>query len=74
MSADVARGHSGDGGGDDRPFSRHIFTGCQGRGGRKPNRRGKKAGRLETRRETRNLGLRKVTDEWGPQKIRFSLR
>ncbi|GJZ68762.1 hypothetical protein Tco_0632312 [Tanacetum coccineum] len=28
--ADVARGHDGDGGGDDRPPSRQIFTGCQG--------------------------------------------
>ncbi|GJU03401.1 hypothetical protein Tco_1113739, partial [Tanacetum coccineum] len=61
IPADVARGHGG--GGDDRPPSRQIFTGCRGRGGRKPNRRGRKAGRLGTRGETRNLGLRKITDE-----------
>ncbi|GJX89681.1 hypothetical protein Tco_0341695, partial [Tanacetum coccineum] len=67
MSADVARGH----GGDDRPLSRQIFTDCQGMGGQKPNMGGKRAGRLGTREETRNLGLRKITDEWGPQKIRF---
>ncbi|GKB01986.1 hypothetical protein Tco_0830030 [Tanacetum coccineum] len=30
MSADVARGHDGDGGGDDRPPSHHIPTGCGG--------------------------------------------
>ncbi|GKD87412.1 hypothetical protein Tco_1358566, partial [Tanacetum coccineum] len=30
MSADVARGHDGNSGGDDRPFSRQIFTGCRG--------------------------------------------
>ncbi|GJQ93476.1 hypothetical protein Tco_0004615 [Tanacetum coccineum] len=56
MSVDVARGHGGDGGGDDRPPSRQIFTGCRGRGGQKPNRGGRKAGRLGTREETRNLG------------------
>ncbi|GJR72565.1 hypothetical protein Tco_0084930 [Tanacetum coccineum] len=30
MSADVARGHGGDGGGNDRPPSHHIPTGCGG--------------------------------------------
>ncbi|GKC18418.1 beta-xylosidase/alpha-L-arabinofuranosidase 2 [Tanacetum coccineum] len=30
MSADVARGHGGDGGGDDRPPTYHIPTGCGG--------------------------------------------
>nr|GEU84300.1 hypothetical protein [Tanacetum cinerariifolium] len=30
MSADVARGHGGDGGGDDRPPTHHIPTGCGG--------------------------------------------
>ncbi|GKB44037.1 copia protein [Tanacetum coccineum] len=30
MSADVARGHGGDGGGDDRPPSCQIPTGCRG--------------------------------------------
>ncbi|GJW38652.1 hypothetical protein Tco_0064497 [Tanacetum coccineum] len=30
MSADVARGHSGDGGGDDCPPIYHIPTGCEG--------------------------------------------
>nr|GEY48712.1 hypothetical protein [Tanacetum cinerariifolium] len=28
MSADVARGHGGDGGGDDRPIPYHVPTGC----------------------------------------------
>ncbi|GKB98585.1 hypothetical protein Tco_0984722, partial [Tanacetum coccineum] len=62
MSADVARGHSGDDGGDDRPPLH--------RGGQKPNRGGRKVDRLGTRGETRNLGLRKIMDQWGSQKIR----
>nr|GEU68139.1 EF-hand domain pair [Tanacetum cinerariifolium] len=54
MSADVARGHDSDGGGDDR------------KGTHKPNLGGRKAGRLHTRQETRNLGLKKITDDKGP--------
>ncbi|GKC06065.1 hypothetical protein Tco_0997675 [Tanacetum coccineum] len=71
MSADVARGHSGDGGGDDRPPPHQLAGGCRGKGTRKPNLGGRKAGRMHTRKETRNLGLRKITDELGPQPIRF---
>ncbi|GJY91377.1 hypothetical protein Tco_0506573, partial [Tanacetum coccineum] len=77
MSADVARGHDGDGGGDDRPPTHHIPTGCggcfvnRGKGTRKPNWGGRKAGRLHTRQETRNLGLKKITDDKGPIPIRF---
>ncbi|GJR13686.1 hypothetical protein Tco_0796338 [Tanacetum coccineum] len=62
MSADVARGHGGDGGGDDRPPSHHIPTGCggclgnRGKGTRKPNLGGRRAGRQHTRQETQNLG------------------
>nr|GEY14299.1 DNA-binding pseudobarrel domain-containing protein [Tanacetum cinerariifolium] len=59
MSADVAWGHGGDGGGDDR------------KGTRKPNLGGRKAGRLHTRQETRNLGLKKITDDKGSVPIRF---
>nr|GEW46778.1 hypothetical protein [Tanacetum cinerariifolium] len=59
MSADVARGHGCDGGGDDR------------KGTRKPNLGGRKAGRLHTRQEIRNLGLKKITDDKGPVLIRF---
>ncbi|GJU81700.1 hypothetical protein Tco_1284065 [Tanacetum coccineum] len=71
MSADVAQGHDGDGGGDDRPPPHHIPTGCggclgnRGKGTRKPNLGGRKAGRLHTRQETRNLGLKKITDLHG---------
>ncbi|GJZ73480.1 retrotransposon protein, putative, ty3-gypsy subclass [Tanacetum coccineum] len=57
MSADVARGHGDDGGGDDR------------KGTRKANLGGRKAGRLHTRQETRNLGLKKITDDKGPVPI-----
>ncbi|GJY75278.1 retrotransposon protein, putative, ty3-gypsy subclass [Tanacetum coccineum] len=77
MSADVARGHGGDGGGDDRPPTHHIPTGCggcfvnRGKGTRKPNLGGRKAGRLHTRQETRNLRLKKITDDKGPVPIRF---
>ncbi|GJW13388.1 hypothetical protein Tco_0017521 [Tanacetum coccineum] len=77
MSADVARGHGGDGGCDDRPPTNHIPTGCEGcfanrgKGTRKSNLGGRKVGRLHTRQETRNLGLKKITDDKGPVPIRF---
>ncbi|GKF40635.1 hypothetical protein Tco_0123977, partial [Tanacetum coccineum] len=59
MSADVARGHGGDDGGDDR------------KGTRKPNLGGRRAGRMHTRQETRNLGLKAITDKNGPIPILF---
>ncbi|GJS26339.1 hypothetical protein Tco_0486959 [Tanacetum coccineum] len=77
MSADVARGHGGDGGGDDRPPPYQIPTGCggclgnRGKGTRKPNLGGRRAGRMHTRQETRNLGLKAITDKNGPVPIRF---
>ncbi|GJV86533.1 hypothetical protein Tco_1530471 [Tanacetum coccineum] len=77
MSADVARGHGGDGGGDDRPPTHHIPTGCEGcfvnrgKGTRKPNLGGRKAGQLHTGQETRNLGLKKIIDDKGPIPIQF---
>ncbi|GJT23932.1 retrotransposon protein, putative, ty3-gypsy subclass [Tanacetum coccineum] len=84
MSADVARGHGGDGGGDDRPPPRQIDVArghgddggdddrpLLGKGTRKPNRGGKKADRLDTRMKSKNLGLRRITDQWGPYQIRF---
>ncbi|GJV33596.1 hypothetical protein Tco_1393996 [Tanacetum coccineum] len=61
----------GDGGGDDRPPSHHIPTGCggclgnRGKGTRKPN--------LDTRQEARNLGLKAITDKSGLVLIRPSL-
>ncbi|GKB10049.1 hypothetical protein Tco_0843972 [Tanacetum coccineum] len=67
----VTRGHGGDGGGDDRPLPRQILSSYRVRGTRKPNRGCRKAGRLDTREQTKNLRLRKITDQWGPQKIRF---
>ncbi|GKA44548.1 hypothetical protein Tco_0737272 [Tanacetum coccineum] len=42
-----------------------------GKGTRKSNLGGRKVGRLNTRKETRNLGLRKITDQFGPQAIWF---
>ncbi|GJS53147.1 hypothetical protein Tco_0626509 [Tanacetum coccineum] len=71
MSADVARGHGSDGGGDNRPPPHQIASCCLGKGTRKPNLGGRKAGKMHYRKETRNLGLRKITDELGPQPIRF---
>nr|GEX61436.1 hypothetical protein [Tanacetum cinerariifolium] len=76
MSADVARGHGGDGGGDDRPPTHHIPTGCggcfvnRGKDTRKPNLGGRKAGRLHTRQETQNLGLKKIADDKAPNQAR----
>nr|GEU74254.1 hypothetical protein [Tanacetum cinerariifolium] len=63
ISADVARGHDGDGDGDDHP--------PPGKGTQKPNRGGRKASRLDTRKQTRNLRLRRITDQWGSQPIWF---
>ncbi|GJY32979.1 hypothetical protein Tco_0417448 [Tanacetum coccineum] len=66
----------GDGGGDDRPPSHHIPTGCggclgnRGKGTRKPNLGGRRAGK-HTRQETQNLGLKAITDKSGPVPIRF---
>ncbi|GJX71034.1 hypothetical protein Tco_0308205 [Tanacetum coccineum] len=68
MSADVARSHGGDGGGEDRPPSHNVPTGCmgcfvnRGKGKRKPNLGGRAAGRLNTRDKTRNLALKEITD------------
>nr|GEW73074.1 hypothetical protein [Tanacetum cinerariifolium] len=61
MSAYVARGHGGDGGGDDRPPPYQ------------PNLGGKRAGRLHTRQETQNLGLKAITDKSSPISIRFEV-
>nr|GEW90472.1 hypothetical protein [Tanacetum cinerariifolium] len=72
MSADVARGHGGDGGGDDRPPPYQVPIGCggclgnRGKGTRKPNLGNRRAGRLHTRQETQNLGLKAITDKSGP--------
>ncbi|GJY97890.1 hypothetical protein Tco_0514800 [Tanacetum coccineum] len=70
-STNVARGHGGDGGGDNRPPPHELAGGCRGKGTQKPNLGGRKAGRMHTRKETRNLGLRKIMDELGPQPILF---
>ncbi|GJV74324.1 hypothetical protein Tco_1494319 [Tanacetum coccineum] len=56
---DVARGHGGDGGGDDR------------KGTRKPNLGGRSVGMQHTRQETQNLGLKAITDKSGPVPIWF---
>ncbi|GJT41207.1 hypothetical protein Tco_0941072 [Tanacetum coccineum] len=59
-SADVARSHGGDGGGEDRPPPHHVPTGCggcfinRGKGKRKPNLGGRGASRMNTRDKTRN--------------------
>nr|GFB09453.1 hypothetical protein [Tanacetum cinerariifolium] len=79
MSTDVVRGHGGDGGDDDRPPPYQVPTGCgsclgnRGKGTRKPNLGGRRAGRLHTRQETRNLGLKALTDKSGPVPIRFEV-
>ncbi|GJR73891.1 putative reverse transcriptase domain, ribonuclease H-like domain, aspartic peptidase domain protein [Tanacetum coccineum] len=80
MSADVARSHGGDGGGEDRPPSHYVPTGyggCfanRGKGKRKPYLGGRAAGRLHTRDKTRNLSLKEITDKKGPVPIRFEVR
>nr|GEW99263.1 hypothetical protein [Tanacetum cinerariifolium] len=77
MSADVARGHGGDSSGDDRPLPYHIpidYGGClvnRGKGTRKLNLGGRRAGMMHTHQETQNLGLKAITDKNGPVPIRF---
>nr|GFA41361.1 hypothetical protein [Tanacetum cinerariifolium] len=79
MSADVARGYGGDGGGDDRPPPYQVPIGCggclgnRGKGTQKPNLGGRRAGRLHTRQETQDLGLKAITDKSGPVPIRFEV-
>nr|GEX87557.1 hypothetical protein [Tanacetum cinerariifolium] len=79
MSADVARSHSGDGGGEDRPPPHYVPSGCEGcftnrgKGKRKPNLEGRAAGRLSTRDKTQNLSLKETTDTKGPVPIRFEV-
>ncbi|GKA07437.1 hypothetical protein Tco_0686661 [Tanacetum coccineum] len=80
MSADVARSHGGNGGGEDRPPPHHVPTGCMGcfanlgKGKRKPNLGGRAAGKLNTRDKTRNRSLKEITDKKCPVPIRFELR
>ncbi|GJZ94812.1 hypothetical protein Tco_0667015 [Tanacetum coccineum] len=78
MSADVARSHGGDGGGEDRPPPHHVPSGCMGcfanRGKRKPNLGGRAAGRLNTCDKTWNLFLKEITDKKGLVPIRLELR
>nr|GEW37461.1 hypothetical protein [Tanacetum cinerariifolium] len=72
--SNVARGHDGDGGGDDRPPPYQIPTGCGGclgKGTRKPNFGARRADKMHTRQETRNLGLKAITDKNGPVPIWF---
>nr|GFC54172.1 hypothetical protein [Tanacetum cinerariifolium] len=75
--ADVARGHGCDGGGDDHPHPYQVPIGCggclgnRGKGTRKPHLGGRRASRLHSLQETRNLGLKTITDKSGPVLIRF---
>nr|GFB72742.1 hypothetical protein [Tanacetum cinerariifolium] len=79
MSADVARSHGGDGGGEDRPL--HTMYPAVAwvallteQRQRKPNLGGRAAGRLKTRDKTQNLSLKEITDTKGPVPIQFELR
>ncbi|GJS24479.1 F-box domain containing protein, partial [Tanacetum coccineum] len=78
-SVDVARSHGGDGGGEDRPPPHHVSTGCggcfiiRGKGTRKPNLGGRKAGMMNTSDKTRNLSLKEVAEAKGPVSIQFDV-
>nr|GFB19604.1 hypothetical protein [Tanacetum cinerariifolium] len=71
MSADVARSHGCDGGGEDRPPPHQVPSGCmgcfanRGKGKRKPNLGSRAAGRLNTRNKTWNLSLKDIMDTRG---------
>nr|GEX38539.1 hypothetical protein [Tanacetum cinerariifolium] len=74
ISADVARGHDGDGGGDDRPPPYQIPTGCGGflgTGTQKPSLGGRRAGKMHIRQETQNLRLKAITNKNSHVPIRF---
>nr|GEV69061.1 hypothetical protein [Tanacetum cinerariifolium] len=72
MYYDVARGHRSYGGGDDHPPPYQIPIGCEGcLGHPKPNLDSRRAGRMHTRQETRNLWLKAITDKNGSVSIRF---
>nr|GEV69280.1 hypothetical protein [Tanacetum cinerariifolium] len=74
MLADVAWGNGGNGGDDDHPLPYQIPTGCEGclgKGTRKPNLGGRRAGRMHTCQVTRNLGLKAITDKNDPVLILF---
>ncbi|GKG05003.1 hypothetical protein Tco_0315390, partial [Tanacetum coccineum] len=64
MSADVARGHGGDGGGDDRPPSYQV------RGTPKAQLGGQRADRPPGDPEPR---VKAITDKSGPVPIRFEV-
>ncbi|GJZ98837.1 hypothetical protein Tco_0671290 [Tanacetum coccineum] len=68
MSADVARGHGGAVMVTRSPSipNTYRFEGCLGKGTKKPNLGGRRAGRMHTRQETRNLGLKAITDKNSP--------
>nr|GEV25152.1 hypothetical protein [Tanacetum cinerariifolium] len=63
----VASGHGGNGSGDDYLPPHHTGSDYRGKGTQKPNLRGRKDGRLNIYKESRNLGLRKIMDQLGPQ-------
>ncbi|GJY22607.1 retrotransposon protein, putative, ty1-copia subclass [Tanacetum coccineum] len=48
-----------------------VLSDNRGKGTRKPNLGGRRAGRLHTRQETQNLGLKAITNKNGPVPIRF---
>ncbi|GJV60440.1 putative ribonuclease H-like domain-containing protein [Tanacetum coccineum] len=51
----------------------HVSDVRMGKGTRKPNLGDRRAGRMHTRQETQNLGLKAITDKSGPVPIRFEV-
>nr|GEU37548.1 hypothetical protein [Tanacetum cinerariifolium] len=76
MSVDVARGYGDDGGGDDRPLSRQILTGCQGKnfwiiGNPKTQQRRQESRQAEYLRGNYKPRVKEDYESMGPWKIRF---
>nr|GFC65505.1 hypothetical protein [Tanacetum cinerariifolium] len=77
---DVARSHSGDGGGEDRPLHTMYPTVTwvalltEAKANESPIWAARQRGRLNTRDKTRNLSLKEITDTKGPVLIQFELR
>nr|GEX37094.1 hypothetical protein [Tanacetum cinerariifolium] len=73
MSADVARSHGSNSGGEDRPLHTMYLAVAWVALLTEPNLGSRPAGRLNTRDKTRNLSLKEITNKKGPVPIQFEL-
>nr|GEY25893.1 F-box domain, leucine-rich repeat domain, L domain-like protein [Tanacetum cinerariifolium] len=74
MSADVARSHGGDDGGEDRPPPHHVFIGCGGQRQTKAQFGRQGSGQAAYPRQDPKPLVKGITDKKGPVPIRFEAR